>query len=274
MMATAPPGWLRLNTGVALATARTSFMRMASNTIMLLRSPLYPLFALIGYKLVYDISGQTTIPDANVLAFLMTGLLGTMAWQSTVWGAGNAIQNEMWSGTIGSLVMAPGSLNAVIVGQALGMLIFVVPSTAIMLATGWAMGATWNLAHPFVALLGLAMVFVGCLTIGLACGGLFILSRQSNALSNFFQEPIYLLCGFYVSRDLFPAWLQRVGDVLPVTHGLDALRSTVLDGGSFVDVRESLAWFLGSCFVFAAIGIWSMGRLDRSVRRAGTLDVL
>ena len=34
------------------------------------------------------------------MGFLVIGMLGTGAWSSTVWGSGNAIQSEVYEGTI------------------------------------------------------------------------------------------------------------------------------------------------------------------------------
>jgi ABC-2 type transport system permease protein len=258
----------------ALATARVFTLKLASNTIQLLRSPLYPLFVLIGYYLAYKISGQTTVPQAQVLGFLVTGLIATAAWQAAVWGAGVALQFEMWSGTIGTILISPGPTSAVIIGYSLGNMIFLLPATVVTVIMGQILGATWSFDHPGAILIALLAIYVSTLCVGLAFSGLFILSRQANGLANFLQEPIHLLCGFYVSRELFPEWLQAVAGVIPIAHALDALRATALEGKSLSGTAEPLLLAAGTSLAFALVGIWSLRRLDRVVRRAGTLDLL
>ena len=125
-----------LNWNLMLGTARTRVLAYASNTIQLLRAPLYPIFALIGFKIVYDISGQSTVPQSQVVGFLVTGILAIGAWQATVWGAGAALQTEMWQGTIGSVLMAPASSTAVILGYTLGNILFFFPSVIITFVVG------------------------------------------------------------------------------------------------------------------------------------------
>lgn len=266
-------GWL-LNWRLMLATTRTRTLAYASNTIQLIRSPLYPISALIGFKLVYDISGQTTVSQSEVLGFLVTGLIAIGAWQATVWGAGAALQMEMWSGTIGSVMMAPGSPTAVILGYTLANFLFFLPAVASTLIVGQLMGAEWNFAHPLAIGVSLTAVYLSCVCVGMAFGGLFIMSRQANALSNFLQEPIHLLGGFYVSREVLPDWLQTFSNILPLAHALDALRDSALQGSSMRDIAEPMLWCLGTSLVFVLIGIWSLARLDRVVRHAGTLDLL
>jgi hypothetical protein len=40
------------------------------------------------------------------MSFLVVGMLGTLAWSSTVWGSGNALQAESYYGTISAVVAA------------------------------------------------------------------------------------------------------------------------------------------------------------------------
>jgi ABC-type polysaccharide/polyol phosphate export permease len=209
-----------------------------------------------------------------VLGFLITGILAIGAWQATVWGAGAALQMEMWSGTIGSILMAPGSTTSVILGYTFGNFIFFVPAVAATLITGQIMGAQWDGSHPFAILISVIAIYGSCVCVGLCFAGLFILSRQANAMSNFLQEPIHLLGGFYVSREVFPEWLQQVSNILPLAHALDALRATALGGESLREIADPLLWCAGTSFGFVLVGVWSLARLDRAVRRAGTLDLL
>lgn len=265
---------LALNWGVFCATVRLMVLRWASNTIQLIRGPLYPLLSLIAFKIVYDISGQTTVDQEKVMGFLVTGVLATMSWQATVWGAGIALQSEMWSGTIGTILMSPGSSTAVILGHTFGNFVFTFPSVLVAFVAGQALGAEYNLEHPVAVLIALAAVYISCICVGLCFSGLFILSRQANAFANFLQEPIHLLGGFYVSRSIFPDWLQRVSDIIPLAHALDALRAATLDGASLAEIGDDLLAMAITSTLFVVLGVWSLARLDKAVRRSGTLDLL
>lgn len=256
------------------ATVRVFLLRYASNPIMMIRAPLTPVLILIGFHLAYDVSGQQQVGQASAMGFLVIGMLGTGAWSSTVWGSGNAIQSEIYEGTITSVIAAPGRISAVITGHGVGSLVFGLPALLASIVVGIAFGAHFNIDHPLAALVSLLAVYVGCLCIGLAFGGLFVLTRQSNAMSNFLQAPIYLLAGFFVPRSALPDWLQKVSDVLPISHAIDALRATALTGGSFSDVGTALAAVAGTSVLFLLAGLWGLHRLDDVVRRRGTLDLM
>lgn len=263
-------GDLRLVT----ATARVFLLRYASNPVMLIRAPLSPVLILIGFHLAYDVSGQQTVDGANATGFLVTAILGTGAWSATVWGSGNAIQAEVYEGTISSVIAAPGKISAVITGYGLGSMLFGLPALVVSIVVGIGFGARFDVASPLAAAVSLVFVYICCLCIGLAFGGLFVLSRQSNAMSNFLQAPIYLLAGLFVPRSALPDWLQSVSDALPLAHAIDALRATTLTGASFGDVAPTLAAAAGTSVLFLLAGLWSLRRLDDAVRRRGTLDLM
>ncbi|HEU0166109.1 MAG TPA: ABC transporter permease [Thermomicrobiales bacterium] len=265
---------LRTNPRVIAATARVYTLRFASNPIQLIRIPLAPVLSLGGFVLAYNISGQTSVPDSQVIGFLIIGIFMTEAWSSTVWGSGNALQAERNLGTISAIISAPASTAAVVIGYTLGSLLIGLPSIVSCTVVGLLAGGRFTIDDPLAALVALLTVYVSTVCIGMAFGGLFILSRNSNSLSNVLQLPIYLLAGFYVPRSVLPGWLRRVGDVIPLSHAVDALRGAMLSGESLGDLRNPLLAALGTSAIFLVIGIWALGKADRAIRRSGTLDIL
>lgn len=277
------PGSMRSREGVAApgadwrllwATARVFVLRYAATPIMLVRAPLTPLLFLVTFTLVYQISGQSSVPRADVEGFLVVGMLGLLAWNSTIWGSGNALQAEIHSGTIAAVVVAPTRTTPVVLGHGVGSMVWDVPGLASCVAVGVLLGARFEIHDPLAVLVSLLAVYAGALCIGVGFAGLFIMSRQSNALSNFLQAPIWLLAGFFVPRTALPGWLHPVSDVIPLAHAVDALRATTLDGQSLSAVGGSLVATAGTSVAFLVAGIWSLRRVDMVVRRRGTLDLL
>ena len=138
---------------------------------------------------------------------------------------------------------------------------------------GFAFGANFNVADPVLALISLLMVFASALAIGVACSGLFILSRNANSIANFLQTPIYILAGFYFPRSVLPDWLEPVAGVLPITHALEALRASTLAGAGWSDLGDQLALALAMSALFLLIGAWSLRRVDHELRRTGSLNL-
>lgn len=258
---------------VVLATVRTYNLQFASNTIQLVRGPSAAVLGFLAIMLVYRISGQTAVAEQDVLGFLLAGALAVYAWGATVWACGFGLSMEAHAGTLGPIYASPASRLAVVTGYGVGNFVWSLPSMVSLLVVGLAFGAEFQIASVVLAIVAIAMVYLSALSIGIACGGLFILSRQANSLANFLQTPIYLLAGFYFPRSVLPDWLEPLGAALPIAHAVDALRAATLAGAGWRAVAPEIAATLGGCAVFVAIGILSMRRVEHAVRHSGDLNL-
>lgn len=256
-----------------LAAGRVQQQSWASNVILLIRRPLTPALSFLAILLAYRISGQTAVPAEQVVGFLIVATLAVQAWQATVWSCGFALQMDAYHGTLPSILASPSNRMAVVLGYGVGDLVLSMPSVLITLLIGLGFGATFDVANPLLAFIALVLVFVSALAIGVACSGLFILSRNANPIANFLQTPIYILGGFYFPRSVLPDWLQPVGGILPITHALEALRATMLDGAGWAQVIDGFAITLLASGLFLLVGIWSLRRVDHELRRTGSLNL-
>lgn len=258
---------------VVVATMRSYYLQFASNVIRVLRGPLGAACSLAAIIIVYNISGQTSVDDSDVLGFLVAGNLAVYAWGATVWACGFGLQMEAFTGTLAAVFASPAHRLAVVVGYGLGNFVYSLPTVGVIVGIGLALVASFHIASVPLVLLALSGIYASALSIGVACAGLFILSRQANSLANFLQSPIYILGGFYFPRSVLPGPLEYVGLALPITHALDALRATLLDGAGWADVAAPLGWTLVGSVGFLLIGIWSMKRVDYALRTTGDLNL-
>lgn len=265
---------MRTDWRVVRATVRVFLLRFAANPIMVIRGPLIPILLLVSFRLAYTASGHSEVSGQSAVGFLVIGMLGTMAWNTAIWGSGHALQNEIYGGTIGPVIVAPGRTSAVIVGQGLGSIIWEIPGLAACVAVGIGFGAHFRIGSPLLAIGCLVVLYASTLCIGLAFSGLFILTRQANAMANFLQAPIWLLAGFYIPRSALPHWLEKVSDILPIAHAMDALRAATLSAASFSDVWRPLVATALTSLLYLAAGAWSLSRMDGAVRRRATLELL
>lgn len=273
LLATGASSPARRFVAAALAAARVQQRSWASNVILLVRRPLTPALGFIATLLAYRISGQTAVPQDQVTGFLIVGVLALQAWDATVWSCGFALQSDADNGTLPSILAAPVNRMAVVLGYGLGDFVLSAPAVVVTLLIGLAVGAEFDIAHPLLAVTALAAVFISALAIGVACSGLFILSRNANPLANFLQTPVYILAGFYFPRSVLPDWLEPVGGLLPITHALEALRASMLAGAGWRSQVDELGIAVLASGAFLLLGIWSLRRVDHELRRTGSLNL-
>jgi len=122
------------------------------------------------------------------------------------------------------LLLAPISLELLMLAKTLGAIIFGIANAlvpvAIALGIGGIEGIAWGPALGAVTLTSIASTFLG-LFIAVSVSEVF----EAQTFSNFFRFPMLFLCGLFIPVASLPAVLQPLSYVLPLTYGVDALRA-------------------------------------------------
>lgn len=258
---------------VCRAAIRTHVFQLLAYRIQIIRAPIGPVLYFLTALLTYRAAGRTTADGYNVAGFLLVGAFGMMLWSSSLWGGGYAIESERSGGTLLSLFLTPASRAAVVLGYALGSLVFFeAPLILVLGAVAVASGAHFNVASPVAALAAAAGLSLACLSLGYAFSGLFVMTHRANLLANFLQSPIYLLTGMVVPISALPGPLQLFAKVFPISFGMDAMRAAALGGAGLGDISGLLLRLLLSALILVALGTLFLGRVEYVAKRGADLD--
>lgn len=242
------------------------FLRQPNRVVGALATPIV-FWLLIGAGMgrslqIGDAGGQSYLhfffPGTVVMILLFTAIFSTIS-----------VIEDRREGFLQSVLVAPVSRGAVVLGKVLG---------GTMLATG--QGLLMLVAAPLVGFgltlgsLVLAIVLMGIIAFALTALGFCIAWRMSStqgfhAIMNLFLIPMWLLSGA-----LFPvegAWwgLRVVMWLNPLTYGLAALRHVLAGGGADVPGPGFGVSVVVSC-VFA-VGLYLLA--DRIARRPTSADL-
>jgi len=239
---------------------------------MILRSPfdgignvLYPLFFATTALFVFR-AGQS--PRTLIYASLGAAVMGM--WSSVSTSAGSAMQRERWWGTLELLVAAPRHFSLVMLPATLGVATVGIYNLAATLLWGrFAFGIPLTITHPLLfalSVVGTVLAFGG---LGLLFAVSFVRFRAAWVLGNFFEYPIWLICGFLVPLALLPEWVRPISWVLAPTWGMSAIRESALGGTPVPDLLLCLA--LGAAYVGVAVLVTD--RVLYDARGRGTLSL-
>lgn len=163
----------------------------------------------------------------------------------------------IWANLLGRLAWDVG-FSLVLQGVALVVLLWV---------GGIDLRAGVNL--PLVCLACLLLIAANA-GLGLAGASLFFLLEVKSGqdpITWVYRYLVMLVTGLYVPLALLPEWLRAVGNVLPQTYGLAAVRALVLTGADARLVTGSLVGLLVSALVACAVGYamvtWALHRAER-----------
>jgi len=190
-----------------------------------------------------------------------------------VFGMTMAIANERWFGTLPAILATPANRVALFAGRFMP---FVLNGLLVSLYA-FALGVVFlgvRLAPGSLAVAGLALLTTvfSCTAIGALQGAISLRLRDGLFGANLITMSILLFCGVNIPLQELPGWMQVVGNLLPFTHGLEAVRQAA-DGAGFGQV----GWLIGVealvGIVYAVLAFALFAYLERSARTNATLDV-
>ena len=239
---------------------------------MIMRSPfdgignvLYPLFFATTAFFVFR-AGHG--PRTLVYAALGAAVMGM--WSSVSTSAGSAMQRERWWGTLELLVAAPRHFSLVLFPSTLGLATVGIYNLAATLLWGrFAFGIHVTIVHWLLFCLSVGGTVLAFGGLGLLFAVSFVRFRAAWVLGNFFEYPVWLICGLLVPLALLPAWVRPISWVLAPTWGMNAIRQSALGGSPVND----LLICLGLGLAYVAIAVLVTDRVLQDARARGTLSL-
>jgi ABC transporter DrrB family efflux protein len=172
-------------------------------------------------------------PGARYIDFLIPGLLGMNLMNSGMWGIGFALVEMRQRKLLKRFVATPMRRGDFLLALASSRLALMLIELVLLLGFG-------VLAFQMRVLGSWASVILISAVGALSFGGLGLLTASRarkietvSGLINLVMMPMWLFSGVFFSYDRFPAIIQPFIKVLPLTALNDALRATILGGGSF-----------------------------------------
>ncbi len=210
-----------------LHDVRTVFLRSITQV---LRNPVWvvvtlvqPLFYLLFYApLLKRTIGSDRLNGGSAYDIFVPGLLMQLALFGTAF-AGFGLVSELREGVIERMLVTPVRRSALLIGRVLANLVALVFQATVITLVSWPMGL--NL-RPSAVLGVLVLLGVGITFASLSYTVSMILGNEDAlaGLLNFVTVPILLLSGMLLPLSLGPKWLQRVANINPLKHAVDAAR--------------------------------------------------
>ena len=218
-----------------------AFWRSREAAVFIFVFPLL-LYALLASVYADDIDG---IPSADVL---LSGLFGYGAANTAFAGLAIIVVGRREAGILKRLRATPLAPATYIAAMSLSnLVVFALEAVGLLLLGSLAFGASAPenpLGFAGAVVLGVA-TFAG---MGFGAASLIRSAEGVSAVVNVIVLPMAFLSGSFGPRNEYPAFLQAIADVLPLTYFLDIVDGVYLDG-------ESLFADPGALAILAAWGL-------------------
>jgi ABC-2 type transport system permease protein len=218
-----------------------AFWRSREAAVFIFVFPLL-LYALLASVYSEEIDG---IPSADVL---LSGLFGYGAANTAFAGLAIIVVGRREAGILKRLRATPLAPAAYIAAMSLSnLVVFALEAIGLLLLGGLAFGASAP-ENP-LGFAGAVVLGVACFAgMGFGAASLIRSAEGVSAVVNVIVLPMAFLSGAFGPRNEYPAFLQAIADVLPLTYFLDIVDGVYLDG-------ESLFADPGALAILAAWGL-------------------
>jgi len=180
---------------------------------------------------------------------------------------------ERMAGTLPLLVGAPASPFVVFAGRSAQWLVDgLACSSVALLLLAPALGLDLPLGRtlPAILLVGVTALSVYCFGLVLAGLALRVMSAR-NIIGRLGSIALMVVTGVQVPVDFWPAPVTWLAQVLPLTHGLEAVRG-LFAGASAGEVLFSIAVEVLVGFGWALVAMFTYSRLVASGRKDGSIE--
>ncbi|APZ42130.1 ABC transporter permease [Acidihalobacter ferrooxydans] len=189
--------------------------------------------------------------------WLVPGVLAMNMMFSALYGVGYVIVRYRRNGVLRRLKATPLGAFEFLTAQILSRLWLMFLVTGLLfvglrLVLHFPMRGSW-LALLAVFLLGA----ISLISLGLIVAARFRSEEVAEGILNLITWPMMLLSGVWFSLAGLNPWVQKLAQLLPLTHVLEAARAVMLDGAGFGVIAPHLLILAGMSAVFLALGALS-----------------
>ena len=206
--------------------------------------------------------------------FFVVGNAVAISSLGGIFGMAMTIGGERWTQTLSSILVTPANRLALFLGRALPNLANGVIVSTVGFVVGWLL-LDFSLKPteiPAIALVVIVTSFA-CTAFGTMIGAFGLRGRDIFFFANLMIFVFLLFCGVNVPVDSLPGWMQAIGRVLPLTHGIDAARQ-IAQGGSLRDVSGLIGTEAGIGVCYAALAYGLLRYFEIDGRRRATLETI
>jgi ABC-2 type transport system permease protein len=171
-------------------------------------------------------------PGSRYIDFLIPGLLGMNLMNSGMWGIGFALVDMRQRKVLKRFVATPMRRSDFLLALISSRLVLMVIEIGLLLGSGVLIFHMRVLGSLFTILLLGAIGAVAFAGLGLLTASRAQKLESVSGLMNLVMLPMWIVSGVFFSSERFPAMVQPLIKLLPLTALNDALRATILQGAS------------------------------------------
>ena len=256
-------------------------LKAVRNPFVLVVSLVQPIIFLVLFTEVFGrVAGAAVnqgLPGISYETYLVPAIAIQVALAAAI-TSGVGLVNDIENGMFEKVLVSPMNRTAVFLGKTAAEVFRIAVQIAIILVLGVVLGAevVTGIAGA-VAIVGVGVVF--SLWFVAFSNALAVLTRDQESTiigANLLQFPLLFLSSAFLPLSALPGWIQTFARLNPVTYGVDAARSLMVDqdvmtvievtafGGTLDGVVPGLAVLLALDLLLGGVAVYLLSRASSS----------
>jgi ABC-2 type transport system permease protein len=256
-------------------------LKAVRNPFVLVVSLVQPIIFLVLFTEVFgNVAGSAVnrgLPGVSYETYLVPAITIQVALAAAI-TSGVGLVNDIENGMFEKVLVTPMNRTAVFAGKTAAEVFRIAVQITIILGLGVVLGA--EIVTGLVGAVGIVAIGVlFSLWFVAFSNALAILTRDQESTiigANLLQFPLLFLSSAFLPLSVLPDWIQIFARINPVTYGVDAARSLMIDQdvmtvievawfGNFLDgVVPGVTVLIGLDVVLGAIAVWLLSRASSS----------
>ena len=256
-------------------------LKAVRNPFVLVVSLVQPIIFLVLFTEVFGrVAGEAVnrgLPVVGYETYLVPAIAIQVALAAAI-TSGVGLVNDIENGMFEKVLVTPMNRTAVFAGKTAAEVFRIAIQITIILGLGTLLGA--EIASGVVGAAGIVAVGVlFSLWFVAFSNALAILTRDQESTiigANLLQFPLLFLSSAFLPLATLPGWIQTFARLNPVTYGIDAARSLMIDrnvmtvievtgfGGALNGVVPGVAVLFGLDLAFGAVAVSLLARASSS----------
>jgi len=186
--------------------------------------------------------------------WVLPGILGMNMMFSSLFGVGYVVVRYRKNGFLKRLRATPLRSIEFVMAQVISRLTLIIMITSFLfIGTKFFLDIRMDGSY-LTLLLVLILGAISLISLGLMISARVTSEELAGGFLNLATWPMMMLSGVWFSLENAGDWVQRVSNIFPLTHVLDAARAVMIDGAGIVDIAPQLTTLVIMSAVFLSLG--------------------
>lgn len=209
----------------------------------------------------------------DLMRFALVGNVVQIAANIGLVNMASVVESEKWIGTLPLLIAVPGSKLPALLGRGIANLADGLAGIGFaLLGCVLLFGAVFNPLRLLLAFPVAVLVVLSIGGLGMLIGSATLPTRIGVLVSNMSAYVMMILCGVNFPVEALPGALQIIAHLLPMTHGLLAVRG-IVDGVAYSTVLPLIGYEIAIGIAYYIVGYVVFEARLRTARKKGTIEL-